>query len=381
MIMLSLDPRTIYLLAGLMGALMSVVLFFLRRNFPPTIKGLTEWTAAPAIIFVAILLLGARSAIPDFFSMVVANLVLLCGLALFYFGSQRFFGVPRSIRLWSGLILASAPVLLWYTHVEPQYGIRLLVVSALLTALSASHARLLLRRGPAGVATYLTAAALLLQAGTQALRFVSALDMPADATLFNLSPLQTAYITTYTFSMLMVTIGVVLMATDKLRAEFEHLASHDSLTGALTRRALIDACERELERCQRKNHVMSLLMMDLDHFKSVNDSYGHLAGDHVLVEFVGHVTAVLRRPDRFGRFGGEEFIALLPETSLEDARIVAERIRARIANAGVQPWCTVSIGAATSGADDATVDALLARADAALYQAKAAGRNCVRAAA
>ncbi len=381
MIMLSLDPRTIYLLAGLMGALMSVVLFFLRRSFPPTIKGLTEWTAAPAIIFVAILLLGARSAIPDFFSMVVANLVLLAGMALFYFGSQRFFGVPRSIRLWSGLILASAPVLLWYTHVEPQYGIRLLVVSALLTALSASHARLLLRHGPAGVATYLTAAALLIQAGAQALRFVSALDMPADATLFNLSPLQTAYITTYTFSMLMVTIGVVLMATDKLRAEFEHLASHDSLTGALTRRALIDACERELERCQRKNHVMSLLMMDLDHFKSVNDSYGHLAGDHVLVEFVGHVTAVLRRPDRFGRFGGEEFIALLPETSLEDARIVAERIRARIADAGVQPWCTVSIGAATSSADDATVDALLARADAALYQAKAAGRNCVRTAA
>jgi|APLak6261703504_1056268.scaffolds.fasta_scaffold02490_2 diguanylate cyclase (GGDEF)-like protein len=381
MIMLSLDPRTIYLLAGLMGALMSVVLFFLRRSFPPTIKGLTEWTAAPAIIFVAILLLGARSAIPDFFSMVVANLVLLAGMALFYFGSQRFFGVPRSIRLWSGLILAAVPVLLWYTHVEPQYGIRLLVVSALLTALSAGHARLLLRHGPAGVATYLTAAALLIQAGAQALRFVSALDMPADATLFNLSPLQTAYITTYTFSMLMVTIGVVLMATDKLRAEFEHLASHDSLTGALTRRALIDACERELERCQRKNHVMSLLMMDLDHFKSVNDSYGHLAGDHVLVEFVIHVTAMLRRPDRFGRFGGEEFIALLPETSLEDARIVAERIRARIADAGVQPWCTVSIGAATSSADDATVDALLARADAALYQAKAAGRNCVRTAA
>lgn len=381
MIMLNLDPRTIYLLAGLMGALMSVVLFFLRRSFPPTIKGLTEWAAAPAIIFVSILLLGARGAIPDFFSMVVANLVLLAGLALFYFGSQRFFGLQRSVRLWSGLILAAAPMLLWYTHVEPRYGIRLLVVSGLLTALSASHARLLLRHGPAGFATYLTAAALLIQAGAQALRFVSALDMPADATLFNLSPVQTAYITTYTFSMLMVTIGVVLMATDRLRAEFEHLASHDSLTGALTRRGLIDACERELERCQRKNHVMSLLMMDLDHFKAINDSHGHLAGDRVLIDFVDRVTALLRRPDRFGRFGGEEFIALLPETSLEDARIVAERIRADIASAGVQPWCTVSIGAATSSADDATVDALLARADAALYQAKAAGRNCVRTAA
>lgn len=377
----NLDPRTIYLLAGFMGGLMSVVLFFLRRSFPPTIKGLTEWTAAPAIILVSILLLGARGAIPDFFSVVVANLILLVGLSLFYFGSQRFFGRPQSVRLWCGLILAAAPVLVWYTHVEPHYGIRLLVISFFLALLSSSHARLLLRYGTHSFATYLTVAALLLQAGAQALRFVSAFDMPADSTLFTLSPAQTAVVTTYTFSMLMVTIGVVLMATDKLRAQFEHLASHDSLTGALTRRALLESCERELERCQRKSHVMSLLMMDLDQFKAINDSHGHLRGDRVLIDFVARVTALLRRPDRFGRFGGEEFVALLPETSLEEARIVAERIRADIASTTVQPWCTVSIGVAASSADEASVDTLLARADDALYQAKAAGRNCVRTAA
>ncbi len=379
--MLNLDPRTIYLLAGFMGGLMSVVLFFLRRSFPPTIKGLTEWTAAPAIMFVSILLLGARDAIPNFFSVVVANLALLAGLALLYFGSQRFLGRPRSVRLWSGLILAAAPVLVWYSQIEPHYGKRLLVVSFLIALLSASHARLLMRYGTRSFATYLTVASLLIQAGVQALRFVSAFDMPADGTLFTLSPAQTLLVTTYTFCLLMVTIGVVLMATDRLRTEFEHLASHDSLTGALTRRALLESCERELERCQRKSHVMSLLMMDLDHFKAINDSHGHLTGDRVLIDFVARVTELLRRPDRFGRFGGEEFVALLPETSLEEARIVAERIRADIASTSVQPWCTVSIGAATSSAADATVDALLARADEALYQAKAAGRNCVRTAA
>ncbi|MCK9380918.1 MAG: GGDEF domain-containing protein [Sulfuritalea sp.] len=376
--MLSLDPRTIYFLTGFMGALMSVVLFFLRRSFPPTIKGLTEWTAAPAIIFVSTLLLSARGAIPDFFSMTVASLALLSGMSLLYLGSQRFFGLPQSIRLWSSLVLAAVLVLAWYAHVEPHYGIRVLVASSLIVILSASHARLLLRHGTRSFATSLTAAALLIQAGAQALRFVSALDTPADGTLFALSPAQTAIITTFTFSMLMVTIGVALMATDRLRYEFEHLASHDSLTGALTRRALLEACEQELERCQRKDHVMSMLMLDLDHFKTINDIHGHLTGDRVLIDFVARVTALLRRPDRFGRFGGEEFVALLPETSLEEARNVAERIRADVASAGAQPWCTVSIGAATSSADEASVDTLLARADAALYQAKAAGRNCVK---
>lgn len=132
---------------------------------------------------------------------------------------------------------------------------------------------------------------------------------------------------------------------------------------------------------RRKGRTMSLLMLDLDHFKAINDSHGHLTGDRVLVKFVAHVTALLRRPDRFGRFGGEEFIALLPETAMEEARNVAERIRADIASTNDQPWCTVSIGAAASTADDATVDALLARADGALYAAKSAGRNCVRTAA
>jgi len=376
--MLDLDPRTIVLLTGVMGILMSVVLFFLRRNFPPSIKGLGEWAAAPAVIFVATLLLGSRGAIPDFFSLFSANLILLTGLSLFYFGSQRFFGVPLSIRLWGSLVLVAAPVLAWYTHVEPHYGMRMLVMTVLMTALSASNARLILRYGARSFGTYLTATALLIQTGAQLLRFTSALSVPADATLFSVSPVQTTYVIALAFCMMSATVGVVLMATDRLRAEFEHLAVHDSLTGALTRRALIETCEQELERSRRKRHDMSLLMLDLDHFKAINDTHGHLAGDRVLVDFVARVTALLRRPDRFGRFGGEEFVALLPETSPEEAAIVADRIRAEVATASEQPSCTVSIGVATIRRGSDTLDLLLARADAALYQAKATGRNCVK---
>ena len=376
--MLNLDPRTIILLAGVMGALMSVVLFFLRRNYPPSIKGLGEWSAAAAIIFVSTLLFGTRGVVPDFFSVVVANLVLLTGLSLLYVGSQRFLGMSPSIRLWGGLVAAAALVLVWFTHVEPHYGMRLLVMTLLIGLLSFSHARLFLKHGARGFATYLTAAALLIQIVAQTLRFASAFSTSADDILLDRSPTQTVYITTYVFCMLMITIGVVLMATDRLRAELEHLATHDSLTGALNRRALIEACGLELARCRRNYQVMALLVMDLDHFKAINDTHGHQAGDRVLVDFARRVGHVLRQPDRFGRFGGEEFVVLLPETSLAEARVVAERIRAEVASGNKElPACTVSIGVAVNGPDDLEVDAIVARADAAMYRAKEAGRNRV----
>jgi diguanylate cyclase (GGDEF)-like protein len=377
----SIDPRTVVLLAGIMGGMMAMVLLFMRRNYPANIRGLGEWAAASALIFVSTLLLGARNLIPDLFSVVGGNLLLLAGLALFHVGSQNFLGRPPSTRLWAGLILASLPLLLWYTHVEPHYGIRVLTMSLLMMVFTAAHAWTLLRHGARSFATYLAGGALSVQTIAQATRFHSAFSTTPDSTLFLLSPAQAWFVSTYAFCVLMVSIGLVLMATDKLRAEFEHQASHDSLTGALTRRAFLEACTQELERGRRKDRACSLLIMDLDHFKNINDSYGHMAGDRVLVDFVERVSSLLRRPDQFGRFGGEEFVALLPETSPAEAMVVAERIRAGVEGALVQPGCTVSIGVASSVHGEATIDTILSRADQALYAAKDAGRNCVRAAA
>ncbi|WP_310450701.1 GGDEF domain-containing protein [Sulfuritalea sp.] len=377
--MLNLDPRSIILLGGIMSMLMSVVLYFLRRNYPPSIGGLTEWATAPALIFVSTLLLGARGMIPDFLSVIVGNVILLVGLALLYFGSQRFFGLPPSLRLWGAVILAAAAVLVW-TRVETHYGNRVLMMALVMSLISFAHLRLLVRHGARSLATYLTASSLLILTLAQVYRFAWALGAPADDKLLLLSPVQTVLFTIYALCILMITIGVVLMATDKLRAEFEHLASHDSLTGVLTRRALLDACGQELERGRRKGRAMSLLMMDLDHFKTINDSHGHLKGDQVLKDFAARVASQLRRPDSLGRFGGEEFVALLPETSLDEARIVAERIRAEIEadDRGLPPY-RVSTGVTTTAAADADLDGIIARADAALYQAKNKGRNRVEA--
>lgn len=151
------------------------------------------------------------------------------------------------------------------------------------------------------------------------------------------------------------------------------LATFDSLTGAMSRGAVLDLGRQELLRGQRHHRPISILMMDLDNFKNINDLQGHGGGDQVLIEFVNLATSALRDHDTLGRVGGEEFILILPETGLSEAIIVAERIRYLTERAG---HCTVSIGATITMPFD-SLEAMIARADRALYASKKAGRNRV----
>jgi diguanylate cyclase (GGDEF)-like protein len=377
--MLGLDVRTVILLAGIMSLLMAIALYFMKRNYPPSIRGLGEWAAAPMVLFGASLLFALRGAIPGLFSILFANLLLFSGTTLLYFGTQRFFDLKPSIKLWASLIFITLLPLAWFAVIEPHHGARVGVIGSFMTVLALAHARLIFFRGPRTFSTYFAGAALLMLAVSQALRLAFSFDLPASDGIFDSSsPGQATFVSIYAFAILMATIGMVLMATDRLRGELEHLATHDSLTGALNRRALIEACALELARCRRNQQVMSVLLIDLDHFKAVNDTHGHLVGDRVLVDFADRVRSLLRAPDRLGRFGGEEFVVLLPETSLDKARVVAERIRRDIEQAdGDLPRRTVSIGVTVSFPDDPDLDGLLARADAALYQAKDGGRNRV----
>ncbi|MFZ5535937.1 MAG: diguanylate cyclase [Pseudomonadota bacterium] len=165
-----------------------------------------------------------------------------------------------------------------------------------------------------------------------------------------------------------------------LRTELTHQATHDPLTGVANRRLFMEALERELARSRRHAPPLAVLMLDLDRFKRVNDSYGHAAGDQTLRIFVDRCRVTLRESDWLGRLGGEEFGALLPDTGTDEALAVAERLRQAIADQpfrikdGAAIRITTSIGLALAGEDD-TADSLLARADAALYAAKQAGRD------
>ncbi len=161
------------------------------------------------------------------------------------------------------------------------------------------------------------------------------------------------------------------------------LASTDSLTGALNRRAFLAAAQREFSRVKRYGGELSCVAIDLDHFKSINDTFGHAAGDLALTAVAGLVRSRLRSPDLFCRFGGEEFTLLLPGTDLDGATALAEALRAGLARLeldleGVCFTLTGSFGVAAILVADAAVEELLGRADQALYQAKEDGRDRVR---
>ncbi len=156
----------------------------------------------------------------------------------------------------------------------------------------------------------------------------------------------------------------------------------DGLTGANNRRFFTEFLEREMARCQRHGRPLSLLFFDIDHFKLVNDNFGHLSGDHVLREVADRIREQVRREDCFARYGGEEFAVVLTETGLEAAREFAERLRecveARAFKVGSELIAvTISVGVAEMGKDEREPADFLAAVDAHLYEAKSAGRNRV----
>jgi diguanylate cyclase (GGDEF)-like protein len=158
-------------------------------------------------------------------------------------------------------------------------------------------------------------------------------------------------------------------------------AIHDELTGLYNRRYLLAAVDGEVRRAERSNDRFCVLLLDIDHFKRINDTFGHLAGDHVLTLFSQAVSAQLRVIDCFGRYGGEEFVLLMPQTDLNGATLAAERLRCVIEQTNfdtVQSGTSISVSIGVAEFfDGESVAQLIARADLALYSAKNAGRNKV----
>jgi diguanylate cyclase (GGDEF)-like protein len=166
-------------------------------------------------------------------------------------------------------------------------------------------------------------------------------------------------------------------------AEIERLAHHDELTGVLNRRRMMHFLGEELARNDRNGAQVSVALLDLDHFKAVNDTLGHLAGDEVLRRFAATVQRHARNTDRFGRYGGEEFLVILNDATTEAALQAIERMRAAVATVdwshlSPELRVTFSAGIATYNGNE-SVEVLLSRADLGLYEAKRSGRNCSRA--
>ena len=371
------DPRSIIYVAGLTGAVMAVVLWGVRRNLPVAMPGVPAWSMAPLLCAASTVFFSLDQRLPGFVVMLAGNALLMGGLGLFYFGSLRFWHRPCPWRSWTAagaVLLAAMSYFCWF---QPDFRARTMLFAVGMAACNFAHARLLQRHGK-GFSSRLTAVVLTALCGVSVLRAATTfwLDAPAS-TRFTQMPMQQLYAVSFHLAALLLSIGGLLMLSERVRFEFEHLASHDSLTGALTRRTLFQAGEREWTRWMRHGRPFSVLLLDIDRFKSINDQWGHPTGDKVLQGCTALIASRLRGGDALGRYGGEEFIVVLGETDGAAAWMAAERIRQALEQhrAPDIPAYTASIGVATAAEGDAGLGCLLKRADMGLYQAKAAGRN------
>jgi diguanylate cyclase (GGDEF)-like protein len=372
-----LDQITILLTSTLMAGAMSIVLFSAYRSFPPEVRGLGHWALGMVSLTLTGVVLCSQGVIPEAPMLFMANSTLLWCAGLMLIGTQKFYGRKPS---WWWLALAWAIgmgcLIGWYV-ITQHYALRVAVFSLLTLSFYLPQLLLIVRHGERHFSSWFFGALLLVQSLVLLLRAVVAMAGGAGTSNASNGPMQSIFLLTANFMTLLMAVGFMAVATRRLQTVMEHRSNSDPLTGVLNRRGFAAAYGREVALMKRHAKPMTLLSIDLDFFKAINDKYGHAVGDQVLVHAARSTVSALREIDHVARFGGEEFIVLLPETTAERALVVAQRIQALLcASRGDEvPAYTVSIGIACQSAPDEGMEKVMARADTALYRAKAAGRD------
>ena len=378
---MALDIRTLFVVATCITALLGLFLLFAWRQ--DRVRALGWWGTAYLIGGFSVVIWSIEGLISPPLPAGIANALLFIACGMIWNAARVFHGHRV---LWPALL---AGALVW-------------LAACLLPAfLESSVARLLLSSLVVSIYTFLTARELWRERRKVLLRrwpaiFVPILHgavflfpiplaglLPADRNLVDLASGWTAIFALETMLYVVGTAFIVLaLAKDRVVRTQRDAASTDDLTGLLNRRGFLTAARELMQRQAKKHEPVSVLAFDLDLFKSINDRFGHAMGDEVLRLFGQTIVAATRSSDLVGRFGGEEFLAMLPGT-LADAVLVGERVRTAFEAAGLmvaerELGVTVSVGAA-SGRASGDLATLLVDADVALYRAKEKGRNRVEA--
>ena len=381
---LYLDIRTVLLLSMVITLVLGLSLVAAWRSGDDALaRAQRLWVRGCAVQPLAWVLLGLRGAIPDVFSVLLANLLIIASFADFGAALVRLRGARPPWRAVGLLLTAVAVTQAAFIWLRPSLQARVDLISAALLLLSVAAVRAVwrLQAAPRPRSHWLVALAFGLGALVLAVRIVvEGLLSPGLATLLQGSPMQSLVFVYGAVVPIASTIGFLLIGNDRHIAELQRLVALDPLTGALNRRTLERQADALLQQAQRRGQAYSLLLLDADHFKQVNDAFGHDAGDEVLRAVVAVLRQAQRLADLLGRLGGEEFVVVLPDAGTAAALQRAEQLRAAVAAlrfevAGRRVPLTVSIGLATAGAE--SFADLLRRAAHAMYAAKHAGRNRV----
>ena len=373
-----LDLPTLVTVVSFLALLLAGVLAAMWLRSRNEVDGIGLWAASIPLMVLSTPLFMLQESHP-LVHVIFANTALLVGVVVMNAGMLRFYGLvpPRPAWILAG-VLTIVAILAWYTIVQPHFTLRLTMMSLLYTILFGSMCWVPLRYGRGSLGSLITAVAFSVTSIACLLRLTSVvvnLDRPVN--MLDPGILQAVYLGSYMVSVLLGSIGFILLLNERLRDIIEFNGSHDALTGVLNRGAFFARARAMFDESRRLDRPLSVALLDLDHFKRINDGYGHAVGDHVLREFCRSVRRALRPTDIMGRYGGEEFVLLLPDMANDGSAALAQRVRAALKPSGELPAYTASIGVATLGPHTASIDELLNDADKALYRAKSKGRDRV----
>jgi diguanylate cyclase (GGDEF)-like protein len=378
--MMSLDSITLYLVATMVAALLgAMMVFFGRQENSPALK----WWGTAYLLGAASVALWTATGDklgPHLYLALNAVGFVACGMV--WNAARVFHGRKPN---WPGLVLGALAWIATVTLLDPAASMLRMIIGAgivsVYAALTASELwverrKSLQRRWPAFVVPVMHGCVLMLPI------LLGSILRPNDAGFSH-----SVWVTVFAVELVLYAVGTVfvifMLVSERTVTAHRTAASTDPLTGMLNRRGFSEACARMIDREAKGGRPVTVMIFDIDHFKSINDRFGHPAGDEILKLFAAVVVNSLRISDLSGRIGGEEFAALLP-CSLEEGVIVAERVREVFERSGIVDGTgpvdtTVSIGVA-GGPAGTELEVLLAAADTALYQAKRGGRNRVEAA-
>jgi diguanylate cyclase len=377
------DLRTIIFMSMLLTFMLSMLLAITRTHHKE-LRGPGYWAVGNLVIGLGMVLVLIQLDLlkPAF----IPGMALIgAGLSIYINGIQAFIGRTPNHRIPIIVFFLLAVIEAYFMLMHHEIRLAVVLSALVFAAIYLYCARLTFSRdeGLIGSLYWISSSLYLLMAVLMLFRAVYASQVVGD----KFDTFAAWPVNSYTFmlgavSQFFISSLFVLMLSYKLTQNLESIATIDGLTSVLNRRGLEDASIKMQDMCKRINLSMAVLLMDIDHFKKVNDKHGHLVGDDALRHLAKVVTGVLRSSDVFGRYGGEEFCAFLPNTTESDAIGLAERIRMAVEASpvnvgGLVIKTTVSIGVADSVRAGYDFKGLVAAADSALYGAKNGGRNQV----